>query len=53
MRGLRDGLAVVLLAAVVLRIAAELVTPALPLVATLLFFVFVCTLIFGGRGPRL
>lgn len=49
MRALRDGLAVVLLAAVTLRIAAALVTPALPLLATVLLIVLVFAVAFGRR----
>lgn len=49
---MRNGLGMVLLVCLITRIAAELVTPALPLVATLLFLAFIFTLIFGGPGRR-
>ncbi len=49
MRTLRDGLAAVLVICILTRIAATLVTPALPSLVTAFFIVLVFTIAFGRR----
>ncbi len=50
MKRLQEALATIALAAVIIRIAADILAPALPLLVTLLVIVFLSRFILGGRG---
>ena len=52
MKRLRDGLGSLLVMCIVIRLAAWLVAPALPLIVLLLIYVAIFMVIFG-RGGRL
>ena len=49
MHALRDGLGVLLLGGLVLRVGAWLVTPALPLVVTMFVMLSIIAFLVGGR----
>ena len=52
MRAVRDGLGLILLICVIVKVSAWLVTPVLPLLVTLFAMLTVYVVILGGRRGR-